>query len=359
MAYLLLIHIVGITGGLIVRRLRVPAGALLGSMAVVIVLNIVTGNSQVYPTDLRRVVQVVSGAVIGLSFTRADLVTLHRLAKPVVTLLTVMFSFNLLSAFIMSRFTELDIITALFASAPGGISDITIISADFGADTQQVAVLQILRFVFIVSVFPFIMRHLLKGKNGNPTPPETAEQKIQPQKAEAEKTRGLRSQKWARSVVTLLVAGAGAALALWAGLPAGAMIGALAATVVLSTVFQAGYLPKRARMIVQIFAGCFIGSHITLATIAYLKLLLLPMAIVLTHLMILTFSTAWILRRFCRMDRPTSLFSSIPGGALEMTLLAQEMGLRVPEIALMNTCRQIGVISMMPMLLFLLLRLYQ
>ncbi|MCL2374004.1 MAG: AbrB family transcriptional regulator, partial [Treponema sp.] len=324
MAYLVLLHLAGIGGGLILKRLRVPAGALLGSMAFVIALNIITGHSHVYPTDLRRLVQVVSGAVIGLTFTRADAVTLHRLVKPVMILLAIMLSSNVLFAFIISRFTELDLITALFASAPGGVSDIALISADFGANTQQVAILQIFRFAFIVSLFPFIVRSLLKTQAGGKDPKnEAIRQDAQSSKPEKSKEPG--SKKLARIVATLLTAGAGAALARWAGLPAGAMIGALAATVVMNTAFQAGYLPKWARMVVQIFAGCFIGSQITLATIAYLKPLLLPMALVIAQLMILTFGTAWILHRFCRIDRPTSLFCSIPGGTLEMSLIAQEM----------------------------------
>ena len=342
MAGLLLIHAVAAVGGLAGKRLRVPAGALVGSMLFVAALNIITGTSHNYPADLRALVQVFSGAVIGLTFKRADVITLRRLLLPAMILVTMMIGFNVLFAFVISNLTALDPITSLFASAPGGVSDIALISADFGADTKQVAVLQIFRFVFIVSLFPFIVRRLIGKNDASPVPmpvpamvPDSTKNKL------------------FKSAVTLLVAGAGAILARGFGLPAGAIIGSLAATVILSTVFQAAYLPKWTRVIVQICAGCFIGSQIAVETLAELQLLFLPMLLVIIQLGIMCFCASWVLRRFCRMDRATSIFSSIPGGTMEMSIIAAEMGLRVPEIVLMNTCRIIGVIFMMPVLLFL------
>ena len=344
MVYLILIHAVGLTGSLIAKRLRIPAGALLGSMVFVSALNILSGNVSDYPIDLRVIVQVVAGAAIGMSFTRADLTMLRRLLRPAVILMVMMISFNVLGALVISRFTALDPITALFAAAPGGVSDMALIAADFGANTQQVAFLQMFRFVFIVSLFPFIVRRILNGENRNL---QTTDQS---KKNGAEKPR---ERRWVKCIVTLLAAGAGAALARGLGLPAGAVIGSLVVTVIMSIVFQAAYLPKWTRTLVQAFAGCFIGSRITLATLAYFQLLLLPMAIALAQLMVMTFSTAWMLRRCCGMDRAESLFSCIPGGLAEMSVIAQEMGLRVPEIVMMSTCRLVSVICMMPILLLL------
>jgi len=354
MAYLVLIHAVGLAGGLFAKRLRIPAGALLGSMALVTVFNIAAGSGFHYPPDLRLIVQVAAGAAIGLSFTHADIPALRRLAKPAAILVSMLGGFNILFALLISRLTGFDLITALFATAPGGVSDMALIAADFGANIQKVAILQLFRFVFIVSMFPFIVRKMLQKSRGpNTGDLEQKEAEIKTESREQKTERPKLRVLIAKSARTLLAAGAGAALARWLGLPAGGIIGALAATVMLGTIFQAAYLPKWTRTAIQIFAGCFIGSQISPATLIYLQLLFLPMALILAQLMLMTFGTAWVLRRFCKMDRATSLFSSIPGGFMEMNIIAQEMGLPVPEIVLMNTCRLIGVICMMPILLFL------
>jgi hypothetical protein len=39
-----------------------------------------------------------------------------------------------------------------------------------------------------------------------------------------------------------------------------------------------------------------------------------------------------------------------------MTLTAQDMGLRIPEIVFLNTCRIISVVAVLPVLLFLFTR---
>jgi hypothetical protein len=107
---------------------------------------------------------------------------------------------------------------------------------------------------------------------------------------------------------------------------------------------------------VQVFAGCFIGNQITLETLVYLQYLLVPLALIAVQLLVVTFSTAFMLRRFGGMDRAASLFSCIPGGFAEMTLTAQDMGLRIPEIVFLNTCRIISVVAVLPVLLFLFTR---
>ena len=360
--FIVIMHAAGLAGGFLAKKMRIPAGWLLGAMAFVVILNMVSGSAaQPYPIDLRRLVQIAAGAVIGVSITRADLVTLRRIIKAAAVLVVMLIGFNVLFAFFVSRLTAFDPITALFATAPGGVADMALIAEDFGADTRQVAILQLFRFVFIVSLFPFIVQRMVKpGKQKTqPTATATAAETA-PSPTKEETPRGLRNEwrrglprKLVKGIATFLAAGAGAALALRLGLPAGALIGALAVSVVLSTVFQIAWLPKWIKPAAQVFAGCFIGSQITLETLAYFRLMPLPMALVVVQLLVMTFSTAWVLRRACGMDHATSIFSSIPGGIAEMTLIAQDMGLRVPEILLMNTCRLIGVIFMMPILLLL------
>jgi uncharacterized membrane protein AbrB (regulator of aidB expression) len=61
MAGLLLIHAVAAVGGLAGKRLRVPAGALVGSMLFVAALNIITGT--------------------GISYTRSDGINVISLAS--------------------------------------------------------------------------------------------------------------------------------------------------------------------------------------------------------------------------------------------------------------------------------------
>ena len=350
MAYLILLHIVGFTGGLLTKKSkRVPAGMLLGSLVSVVLLNLATGYEYAYPVNLRLVIQVFAGAFIGLSFTRADVFRLRALFKPVIILISMLTAINVLFAILISNFTTLDYFTALFAAAPAGVSDMTLIAQDFGANPQHVAILQIFRFAFVVAFFPFLIRRIvIKEAPQNPaTEPSIA---IPEQHA-------TRLKKIPRLILTIATATAGAMIARFFDIPAGTLIGALTATVLLNTIFQTGYIPPNVRVFIHGFAGCFIGSQITLATVQQLQYLMLPVVFITIQLIIMTFLTAWVLQRFSPLDRATCLVSCVPGGLLEMGILAQDLGLRAPEVIFLHTCRIIAVVSIMPVLLFALTRL--
>ncbi|MCL2674962.1 MAG: AbrB family transcriptional regulator [Defluviitaleaceae bacterium] len=352
MAYLILLHIVGFTGGLLVKKSKkVPAGMLLGSLVSVVLLNLATGYDYEYPMNLRLVIQVFAGAFIGLSFTRADVFRLRILFKPVIILIAMLTAINVLFAMLISNFTTLDYFTALFASAPAGVSDMTLIAQDFGANPQQVALLQIFRFAFVVAFFPFLIRRIVPKETPQDLTSSAPEIAIPEQQA-------TRVKKVPRLILTIVTAAAGAMIARFFGIPAGTLIGALTATVLLNTIFQTAYIPPNVRVFIQGFAGCFIGSQITLATISQLQFLLLPVAFITVQLIIMTFLTAWVLQRFSPLDRATCLVSCVPGGLLEMGILAQDLGLRVPEVIFLHTCRVIAVVSIMPVLLFALTRAF-
>jgi len=350
MTYLLLLHAAGAAGGIFARKFRVPAGYLLGSMFFAMLLIIFADRQYAYPQDLRAVIQVFSGIVIGLNFTRSDLILLRHMLKPALLLVLVLLGFNVILAAIISQFTPLTHITALFAAAPGGISDLALIAVDFGADTQQVAILQVFRFAFVVSFFPFAVRRILAR-----TPLEQTLASA-PHNAVPAKVRPLGWNKAYMVMLTLLAAGAGALLFRWLEIPAGTLVGSLTAVAILNAAAQKVYFPIQARAVVQVFAGSYIGSLISLQSLLSLQALILPMAFVIAQVMAMTFGAAWVLRRFTTMDYATSLFSSVPGGITEMGIIAGEMGLNVPQIVMLHTCRIIAVIGMIPLLLHLLTR---
>lgn len=64
---------------------------------------------------------------------------------------------NLGLALLLKRLAHLDFVTAFFACAPGGASDMTLMSADFSANVAWVSVFQIIRSVCMIAVYPFIV----------------------------------------------------------------------------------------------------------------------------------------------------------------------------------------------------------
>ena len=58
----------------------------------------------------------------------------------------------------ISAVSDLDVKTALLASAPGGIQEMTLVADDLGADAGQVAILQTVRVIFVIAFMPALLK---------------------------------------------------------------------------------------------------------------------------------------------------------------------------------------------------------
>lgn len=359
--YLLVTHLVGTVGGFIGKKKGIPAGAMIGALLAVALMNTTVGHAVLYPANLRVAVQILSGLVIGSRFSRADVRELRVMGKPILILLTGLFALSILFSFLMSELSSLSFMTALFACAPGGMSDLALIAIDFGASTDQVMILQLFRFVVVVVFFPNIIKKLYltdaSATEAAAIPcPSTAdmdslgnvqEEAPAPTPAPKKKIDLKYMEKCALSFVS---AAAGALLLRALGVPAGAIIGAILATVLLNLVSDMVTYPSFIKVASRILAGCYIGSQISRETWLTIGGLLIPMLIMVVEVFVMSFGVAYLVHRFTGMNKATALFCCTPGGIVEMGLIAEELGLDTPKIVLMHSCRLIAVICLMPVM---------
>ena len=154
--------VVAFIGGYVGIKLRLPAGALLGAMLAVAFANLAIGFAGEIPREFRTVAQIVVGGILGLSITRDTVAGLKSMWLPVVVLVVCMIGLSLLAGYVLSRITGWDPATAFFASSPGGMTEMTLASMSYGADTPTVALLQLVRMIAIVSFMPLILKFVLK-----------------------------------------------------------------------------------------------------------------------------------------------------------------------------------------------------
>ena len=335
-SYLVLLHLAGILGGLTLKYFHIPAGALIGALVAVMGLNALCSVTITYPINLKIGIQIISGMVIGTRFTRADGKTLKTMMQPIIFLVLMLLSINFAFAMIMSASTDLAFMTSFFACAPGGVSDLALVAADFGAEVEQVAFLQLFRLVTVIIIFPPFIRRLLSIK-------ETKSKSIE------NKTPGNGGTSGTH-LFSVLIAGIGGLLFLFFHIPAGAILGAIFTIALLNLATDKASYPRFLKSAVQILAGCYIGSRVTFQTFTEGKVLLFPAVILLVELFVMVFLTASVLHTFCKMDWATALFSSTPGGISEMGLISEELGLETPKIVLMHTVRILAVLGILPSL---------
>jgi len=153
---------------------------------------------------------------------------------------------------------------------------------------------------------------------------------------------------WMNPVLALaLCTAVGAALA-WLRLPLPWMIGPLAAMALCNFAGAGLRAARGAREAGQVVIGTALGLYFTPAVArevaSYWHLLVLAglFAILLGAL------GGWVLGRVAGIDRTTAFFSSVAGGAAEMTLLGERFGARPDRVALAQSVRILVVVIVVP-----------
>ncbi len=158
---ILITLMVAFAGGLIGIKLKIPAGALVGAMLAVAVMKIGTGRGDI-PYSYKILAQIVVGGMLGLNFSIDTVKGLKELIFPAMIVVIGLTLFSVILGFVLSRLTGMDLITALFSVSPGGLTDMTLISGAYGADTPTVALLHLMRLLTVITVLPTVIGALLK-----------------------------------------------------------------------------------------------------------------------------------------------------------------------------------------------------
>lgn len=346
--YLVLTHVVGGIGGYWGNKKKIPAGVMIGALLAIALMNTVVGYAAEYPPNLRVMVQILSGLVIGSRFRKKDINELRKMGKPILILLIMMFTFTIVFSLLMHSISGLSFMTSLFSCAPGGMSDLTLIAVDFGASTDKVMLLQLFRFLVVVIFFPNIIKKLYLKE-----PAVTLsinESEVEEEKEKPAFTPHITKDKLTKFAISLAASTAGALLLRTVGVPAGAIIGAILGTILLSVATDLLSYPSFIKVLSRVLAGCYVGSQISRATWAALGELIVPMLIMAIEVFVMSFATAYLLSKFTGMNKATALFCCTPGGITEMGLIADELGLDTPKIVLMHSFRLISVICLIPVL---------
>ncbi|MCI8626818.1 MAG: AbrB family transcriptional regulator [Lachnospiraceae bacterium] len=338
-------------GGCLARRFRIPAGWIVGSMIATAFYSIVTNHAYL-PSWSRLILQIFAGASLGTGISRRDIRELKKTIVPTVVLLIGLIVMNFVMGGLMYWVGGLDIPTALFASTPGGVTDMALISQEMGADTVTVAILQLTRILFIFTVMPPFFRRAIRTEKQKKPISQTKEPTRTNQ---TDKPNGYK--RWLYFLGTLVAAAAGGLFLTWLKISAGALIGSMAAVAVCS-VFGKTYMPGRLRGAIQVVAGCFIGLQMNQETIVAIKALFVPVCLLCIGIFLFTAGVSRLMNRWTKLSLPTCMLACTPGGVQEMSLLAEELGVDMPKVTVMQSIRLMFVVTFFPIILSLFTKLY-
>ena len=167
LATLALYLLAGAAIGLLALFSGIPAAPLAGAL---LGAGIVSMSGQLeqatWPQGTRTVLEIGIGTVIGTGLTRASLEQLQLLWKPAVLITLALVLTGLVVGLWTSRLLGIDPIVALLGAAPGGISGMSLVGAEFGVGAA-VAALHAVRLITVLLVLPLVVRLIVPSTAGS------------------------------------------------------------------------------------------------------------------------------------------------------------------------------------------------
>lgn len=335
----LLTIVVAIVGGKIAIRLKIPAGAMIGAMVSVSAFNLSFGIATM-PAEYKILTQIATGAFIGARIKKEDILGLKEVLKPAIIIVSCMGVMNFILGYILYKNSSLDLTTALFSTAPGGMMDMSLIAHELNADSAKVVIFQLVRLISVIGVIPIFLKKIIR-KN------LTVESSIKNEK-ESKKDEKNNLINISLTVIVGILAGY---IGYLSKIPAGALSFSMVGVGIFNIFFNRGYMPIPLRQLIQMFGGALIGIKVSVKDVLEMSQLLHLVIVVIIGFLIMNIVIGMIVYRVSNFDIATSLFSAAPGGVSDISIIASEMGADTPKVAIIQLMRLVSIVSLYPILI--------
>jgi membrane AbrB-like protein len=342
---------VATAGGFLAKQLKIPAGMLLGAIIAVAITNVFTGQMY-FSHSWRFFTRVLVGMYMGAFIDIKDLMNLPHLRKEAVIMLAGLLAANIAVGFLISKITNLSLITALLANAPGGIQELSLLAVDMGGDPALVTPLQLFRQIISVSLLPVFIEWFAKktakkqGDIGNET---IAAEDMAPVTSTQEDAKVGRKRKALDLGLMAVASVVFGALFQVLNIPSGAMLGALLGILLLKIFKHTQKLPRSMRFLAQMLSGAYIGSMIGPDQVLDLKEIFLPIFVMLICTLLVNILLSLAIYKLGKIDLRSAMYSCAPGGLSEISMLIVGTGANVTTVTSMHLLRRIAVVSIFPL----------
>ncbi len=326
-----------VAGGFIFTLLHTPLPWTLGPLAATLALGKFRPGQICWPLTFRETGQLVLGYMMGRPFTaEVGLFILSQL--PLMLAMTAAFVFfSLAAGYVTHRQTGLSLPTATLATVPGGLSQMTILAAEFpGADVGIVTVMQTLRMLSVVFTVPFLAMHGL-GPAGPSAAPSSA---------------AAAAASSADVLAFVAAVPLGAWLARRIHLPTPYLLGPVLATAPLVIAgLHAPAVPQPLLVAAQICIGTYMGTTIDFASLGNWRKLLFATLLNVIALLLVALLIGFVLAFAIPTSLVTAFLGAAPGGMAEMGLTAIIVGADIPVVVGYQIFRVLFILLVLPLFL--------
>ena len=340
---LLLLYIIGYVGYRLGERLKLPNSSLLGPLFTIGILRLIDFGIPVPPDWFSVVIQLVLGTILGLRLDRESLPQIVTLFKPIIIIIFWAFSVTFSLGFILYNFFNLDIYTSIMSASPGGLTEMTILASETGAELPIVILTHSIRMITAVSLLPiFLVKYREVIKNYD----------VQNVKSDEVENSNANISTNKRSLSRIILTGTlgilGGVSADYLGVPAGALIGSfLMASIISIAGYHPGTPKKYIHTILLIGVGIMVSDTFNLASLTNLRIIVAALTGVV-FIYIASFILFLIFRRITDWDLGTCLLAAAPGGMTAMTVLVLDLDVPPFQVTLLQLFRVITLKVVLP-----------
>jgi membrane AbrB-like protein len=333
----------GLIGAYLGHRLRLPAGPFVGAMVGVGAALGLLGFPDVSPSPLAgQGLQVMVGVIVGIRITRDSLRSGARALLPAAILAAVFLVSGVVAAIAAVSLTGMTPVTALFAAAPGGLTEMATVGASLGADGPAVAAVHLVRLLLVI-----LAANVLLSRMQRENPEMFAQSAAEDEAADSPVRRdGL------LKLGAVIAAGfAGGVVGLVATpLPAGGVVGSLVGAGIVRALVQ-GAVPERGfSLVVQVLSGGIIGLGLSAEFFETLANLAAAAAMINAVQMLVWVVAGYLLVRVFGFGSRTATFASAPGGMGTLLSITGETDADLVTVAFTHLLRLSATIVVVPVL---------
>ena len=308
--------------------LHTPIPWMLGPLFTIAALRI-AGVPIAAPLPARYFGQWIIGTSLGLYFT--PVVVSHVADLWWLLLLGSLFAIVLgyVAGIALARLARFDRTTGIFASVPGGASEMTILGERFGGRMDRIAAAQSLRILIVVAVVPAAIT--AAGFHGSDA---------YVQGAKVFDGRGF--------AVLMALTFAGSVVFARLRMPNAFVLGSLAVAIPLTALsIDLSMMPPLVSNAGQCVLGCALGSRFQADFLRGAHRFV--GAVVVTVLLSIALSAAFAIAWLSLQSAPSLVLGTAPGGMAEMSITAKVLQLGVPLVTAFHVTRLVVLLLVTPL----------
>lgn len=331
----------GIIGGAVFTTLHLPLSWMLGPLTAVLVWKLIAKRDLYWLNSFKNGGQMALGYSMGLSFTieSARRIGFQLPSMAIVTVLMVAFGLGI--AILVSKFTGMNLPSAVMGTTPGGLSQMIVLSEEIkGADTTVVTFMQTIRMLTVIFIVPTLSIHAFSSSSTQNSEP-----------AIGMITRAEYGSFFHIITVVAIVLFI-TACAVRFKCPTPWIIGPLLTAAIMTVSgFDTPQLPPVLIVLAQLCLGVYLGLGININRLQNWRKLL-PFSIV-SGLLIVGFSLilAYGLHIIYPISMTTAFLCIAPGGLPEMGVTAQTVNADVSMVAAYQLFRVFFILFIVPIFL--------